>query len=105
MAGIVRSVEPYGIFIELAPNLAGLAELRTDGNTPPPESLIGQYTAVYIKNIIPERMKVKLVLVDAYHGEIRKMPIRYFVDGEQCRHIRYWRYSPECAEKLIETVF
>lgn len=105
VAGIVRSVEPYGIFIELAPNLAGLAELRNDGNTPPPESLIGQYTAVYIKNIIPERMKVKLVLVDCYHGEIRKMPLRYYVDGEQCRHMRYWRYSPDCSGKLIETVF
>ncbi|MBP5288801.1 MAG: 30S ribosomal protein S1, partial [Clostridia bacterium] len=26
--GVVRSVEPYGIFVELAPNLAGLAESR-----------------------------------------------------------------------------
>ncbi|MFQ9126477.1 MAG: hypothetical protein ACLR4Z_06430 [Butyricicoccaceae bacterium] len=24
--GVVRSVEPYGVFIELAPNLSGLAE-------------------------------------------------------------------------------
>ena len=105
VAGIVRSVEPYGIFVELAPNLAGLAELRTDGSISSPEHLIGQYTAVYIKNIIPERMKVKLVLVDCYHGEIRKMPLRYFVDGETCRHMSYWRYSPECSSKLIETVF
>lgn len=105
VAGIVRSVEPYGIFIELAPNLAGLAELRTDGNMPPPESLVGQYTAVYIKNIIPERMKVKLVLVDCYHGEIRKMPLRYFIDGDRCRHIQYWRYSPDCSPKTVETVF
>ena len=28
VAGTVRSVEDYGIFVELAPNLAGLAELR-----------------------------------------------------------------------------
>ncbi|MGI6181899.1 MAG: S1 RNA-binding domain-containing protein, partial [Agathobaculum sp.] len=28
--GIVRSVEPYGVFIELAPNLSGLAEPRGD---------------------------------------------------------------------------
>ena len=27
--GIVRSIEDYGIFIELAPNLAGLAELKS----------------------------------------------------------------------------
>ena len=105
VAGIVRSVEPYGIFIELAPNLAGLAELRTDGSIPSPESLIGQYTAVYIKNIVPERMKVKLVLVDCYHGELRKMPLRYFIDGERCRHIQYWRYSPDCSPKTVETIF
>lgn len=28
VAGIVRSVESYGIFVELTPNLAGLAELK-----------------------------------------------------------------------------
>ena len=105
VAGIVRSVEPYGIFIELTPTLAGLAELKTDIDAPPPEHLIGQYTAVYIKSIIPERMKVKLVLVDAYHSDIRKMPIKYYVDTSACTHIDYWRYSPECSAKLIETVF
>lgn len=105
VAGIVRSVEPYGIFIELTPNLAGLAELKTDIDAPPPEHLIGQYTAVYIKSIIPERMKVKLVLVDSYHSDIRKMPIKYYVDTSACTHIDYWRYSPECSAKLIETVF
>ena len=105
VAGIVRSVEPYGIFIELAPNLAGLAELKVDVDSPPPEHLIGQYTAVYIKSIIPERMKVKLVLVDSYHSDIRKMPIKYYVDTGTCKHIDYWRYSPECSAKLVETIF
>ena len=105
VAGIVRSVEPYGVFIELSPNLAGLAELRNDVNSPPAEQLIGQYTAVYIKSIIPERMKVKLVMVDAYHGDIRKMPLRYYVSRETCPHMNYWRYSPECASKIVETVF
>ena len=105
VAGIVRSVEPYGIFIELAPNLAGLAEIRADGGLPPSENLIGQYTAVYIKNIIPERMKVKLVMVDCYHGDIRKMPLHYYIDGETCKHLDHWRYSPNCAGKIIETRF
>ena len=105
VAGIVRSVEPYGIFIELAPNLAGLAELKTDIDSPPPEHLIGQYTAVYIKSIIPERMKVKLVLVDSYHSDIRKMPIKYYIDVNSCSHMDYWRYSPDCSAKLIETIF
>lgn len=105
VAGIVRSVEPYGIFIELAPNLAGLAELKNDIDSPPPEHLIGQYTAVYIKSIIPERMKVKLAMVDSYHGDIRKMPLRYYIDGNVCSHMDYWRYSPESATKIVETVF
>ena len=104
-AGIVRSVEPYGIFIELAPNLAGLAELRNDAASPLPEQWIGRYAAVYIKSIIPERMKVKLVMVDAYHGEVRKMPLRYYLDADSCPHMDRWQYSPECASKLVETVF
>lgn len=105
VAGIVRSVEPYGIFVELTPNLAGLAELRSDDPSFNPQTMIGQYAAVYIKSILPERMKVKLVLVDAYHGEPRRMPLRYFIDGTTHSHLDYWRYSPECSPKIIETVF
>ena len=105
VAGIVRSVESYGAFIELAPNLAGLAELKSDDMNLQIESLIGQYAAVYIKSIIPERMKIKLVLVDAYRGELRKMPLKYYIDGEICPHMDYWRYSPECSQKIVDTVF
>ncbi len=105
VAGIVRSVESYGAFIELAPNLAGLAELKNDDMNFQIESLVGKYAAVYIKSIIPERMKVKLVLVDAYRGDLRKMPLHYFIDGETCEHIDYWRYSPECSQKIVDTVF
>ena len=57
VSGIVRSVEEYGVFIELAPNLAGLGEL-CEGIS------VGDTVAVYIKNIIPERMKIKLVIID-----------------------------------------
>lgn len=105
VAGIVRSVENYGAFIELAPNLAGLAEIKDDDLGVQLESLIGQYAAVYIKSIIPERMKVKLVLVDAYHGALRKMPLKYYIDGESRSHLDYWRYSPECSQKIVETIF
>ena len=51
--GIIRSVESYGVFVELTPNLAGLAEYRSDVSP-------GQTAAVYIKSIIPEKMKIKL---------------------------------------------
>ena len=105
VAGIIRSVEPYGVFVELAPNLAGLAEPRGEGFAQAPQEMIGQFAAVYIKNIIPERMKIKLVLVDSYHGDARRMPLEYFIDGNTCTHLDYWRYSPECSTKIIETVF
>lgn len=95
VAGIVRSVEPYGIFIELAPNLAGLAEWRED-------IVPGQCAAVYIKSIIPEKMKIKLVTVDSYTCENVSRKLRYFEQGE---HIDYWKYSPDECEKVIETCF
>ena len=93
--GIVRSVESYGVFVELTPNLAGLAEYN-------PEVRAGQTAAVYIKNIIPERMKVKLVIVDHRDEENKIPPMRYFIEGD---HIDYFRYSPEESARVVETVF
>lgn len=106
VAGVIRSIESYGIFVELAPNLAGLAELRTDAALSTVN--VGQSAAVYIKSIIPERMKVKLVLIDSYGGEkesVRPFPERVFIDTSKVTHLDYWRYSPACAQKVIETVF
>lgn len=105
VAGIIRSVESYGVFIELAPNLAGLAELRSEEERAALTDLIGQSCAVYIKSIIPERMKVKLVLVDTYKGDKRKAPPKYFTDGNSCKHLDHWRYSPTKAQKTVETIF
>ncbi len=95
VAGTVRSIEPYGIFVELAPNLAGLAEYREGVMT-------GQRAAVYIKNIIPEKMKIKLVLVDAYSAAPAELRIDYF---EQRSHIDEWIYSPEGCDRLVMTDF
>ena len=104
VAGIVRSVERYGVFIELAPNLAGLAELREDGRTHP-ELTEGYGATVYIKSIIPERMKIKLVLIDTYRTERIVRNMNYFVDVAHKKHINSWRYSPSCASKIVESVF
>ena len=93
-AGIVRSVEDYGIFIELAPNLAGLSEYRDD-------VAVGQSAAVYIKNIIPEKMKIKLSLIDC--ADIQMSEPEY--DYPEITHIDRWKYSPECCEKVIESIF
>jgi len=56
--GIVRETEKNknGIFIELTPNLVGMADYV--------ENLeYGQNVQVYIKRIIPERRKIKLIVV------------------------------------------
>ena len=107
-AGIIRSVEKYGIFVELAPNLAGLAELRDSSDSDAIARLqacIGRYTGVYIKSIQPERMKIKLVLIDAYRGEAAHAGLRYFVDTERVHHIDRWQYSPACTNRVIESTF
>ena len=105
VAGIVRSVEDYGVFVELAPNLAGLAEVR-DCDRESVQSLVGRTAAVFIKSIIPERMKVKLVLIDAHRGEPVPLPrLHYFIRGDEVEHIDRWVYSPAGARKRVETVF
>lgn len=93
--GIVRSVERYGIFVELRPNLAGLAEY-VPGVEP------GQHASVYIKNLIPERMKIKLIIVDSFEAQYPNEQAKYFINSDR---IDRWVYSPECCEKIIETVF
>lgn len=98
VSGIVRSVEDYGIFVELAPNLAGLAELKDGVNA-------GESCAVYIKSIIPEKMKIKLVIIDTYDTPQAKKPLEYFVDTNTVTHIDYWRYSPDSCSRVIETIF
>lgn len=99
VTGIVRSIEEYGIFVELTPNLAGLAEYK-EGIT------VGQSAAVFIKNVIPERMKIKLVLIDTYDAKKPRENIssHYHIISD-VRHIDRWIYSPECANKVIETIF
>ncbi len=113
VAGIIRSVEDYGVFVELTPNLAGLAELREDMIIPDAQSTsgnvnniyVGQLCAVYIKSIIPDRMKIKLVLIDSYKGESANSKFKYFIDTDRILHINSWRYSPKGCNRLIETVF
>jgi small subunit ribosomal protein S1 len=105
VAGIVRSVEDYGVFVELAPNLAGLAEIR-DCDREVVRSLVGRTAAVFIKSINPERMKIKLVLIDAHRGEAVSPPrLHYFIQGDEVEHIDSWVYSPAGARKRVETVF
>ncbi len=95
VTGIVRSVENYGAFVELTPNLAGLAELK-DGVK------IGQRASVYIKSIIESKMKIKLIIIDTFDSdEVTEKP-RYYYKGD---HIDEFVYSPPSCEKYIATRF
>lgn len=97
VTGIVRSVENYGIFVELTPNLAGLAEVK-EGVT------AGNMVSVYIKAIIPDKMKVKLIIVDKFSSQkdIKTLPYQYFCDEE---HIESWVYSTDSCSKDVRTDF
>ncbi|QNO16852.1 S1 RNA-binding domain-containing protein [Caproicibacterium amylolyticum] len=95
VGGIVRSIEPYGIFVELTPNLAGLAECRESVTT-------GQQASVYIKSVLPARMKVKLVIIDTFDLKCKPEPPHYYFTGE---HMDHFLYSPPESSKVIETVF
>ena len=95
VAGVVRSVEKYGVFVELSPNLAGLAELK-DGVSP------GQHASVYIKNLLPEKMKVKLIIVDAFDADYTPAPPNYHITEGR---IERWQYSPDCCERVVESIF
>ena len=96
--GIVRSVESYGIFVELTPNLAGLAEFKEN-------VCEGQTAAVYIKSIIPEKMKIKLIIIDAHDAPLTPEPLQYFINTDDCEHISSWMYSPPSCKRVIETIF
>jgi len=94
VTGVVRSVEDYGIFVEIAPNLAGLAEPR-------PGTRIGQQASIYIKSIIPEKMKIKLIIIDSFDNGYTP-ELKYFYKGDR---LTEWDYSPTDCTKRISTKF
>lgn len=95
VTGIIRSVESYGSFIELTPNLAGLAE-------PHPDAEEGMQASVYIKSIIPKKMKIKLIIIDTFPYKYRAVSDKYFINDT---HIDRFTYSPKDSIRLIETNF
>lgn len=93
--GRVRGLESYGIFVELTPNLAGLAELR-------PEVSIGDCVRVYIKSIQPEKMKIKLIILDRI-DELLPLPPLPFVHTQG--RLTRWNYASSASGRCMETVF
>ena len=98
VSGIVRGVESYGVFVELFPNLSGLAEPCSDVYP-------GMQMAVYIKSILPDRMKIKLSLLDRLPEEGKRYIAAedyYIQEGRLTR----WQYQPDsCLRQCVETVF
>ncbi len=96
VGGVVRSIESYGVFVELAPNLAGLAELKE-------HIYPGQQASVFIKSILPSRMKIKLIIIETFDSEPqRPAPPEYFFEGG---HLDEFVYSPEGSDKYIASKF
>lgn len=95
VAGIVRSVESYGAFVELSPNLAGLAESKEGVR-------VGEQASVFIKSIIPQRMKIKLIIIDTFSYEYNpKQPV-YMFKGN---HMDSFLYSPGNSDKTVISCF
>lgn len=72
--GIVRGIKEYGIFVELTPNLSGLAEWR--GGIAP-----GDAVSVYIKSISPDTRKIKLQIIQTLGSAAPAKELKYYVTG------------------------
>lgn len=85
VTGYVRGIKNYGVFVELAPNLTGLADcsmpLRED-----------ERVSVYIKSILPERMKIKLLVIQRLGDGYPPEPLSYTKTSGQ---LSTWCYSPQ----------
>lgn len=87
--GIVRGVMDYGLFIELAPNLSGLAE---------PHGGIreGDRVSVYIKSMFSNVTKCKLLIINKL-SPAPPCQLRYWLPKDL--FLDQWRYAPELAKK------
>lgn len=83
VTGFVRSIMPYGAFIELTPNLSGLAE-------PSIPLAPGNPVSVYIRSIQPDKHKLKLTVLEKLDEPICGQRT-YFHTGT---HIEKWEYYP-----------
>lgn len=89
--GVVRSVMPYGVFVELSPNLSGLAE-QTEGVKP------GDAVSVYIRAIQPDSHKIKLNILEVLPGIPGGGKLDYYVTQG---HLDRWEYYPGSTTATI----
>ena len=62
----------------------------------------GQQASVYIKSIIPEKMKIKLIIIDTFDYKYNPKCPEYYCDSDR---IDRFVYSPENCRKRVETIF
>lgn len=92
VTGVVRSVKPYGVFIELTPNLSGLAE-------PADQLQPGDAVSVFIRSILPEKQKIKLTVLSKLDPSRLPAPaLRYY---QTTGHIERWQYAPDSTALTI----
>lgn len=82
--GIVRSILPYGIFVELLPNLSGLAETV-------PGIQVGDPVSVYLRAILPEKHKIKLTILEKLPAPLPIFSPEYYITSG---HLGKWEYFP-----------
>lgn len=94
--GTVRGVMDYGCFVELAPNLSGLTDQREDLRE-------GDGVSVTVRSIRPERMKIKLQVIEVLPPTEPPETLPYWItDGVLDR----WVYSPaNCERSPVVTEF
>lgn len=83
VTGIARTVMPYGIFVELTPNLSGLAE-------PAPGIQAGDPVSVFIRAMNRQRHKIKLNILEKLDHSIAKQPEFFVTSG----HLNKWEFFP-----------
>lgn len=95
--GVIREIQDYGIFVELHPNLTGIAEVDEELDLQ-----VGDSVSVFIKSINPDKIKVKLVIIQKTETPY-KVKYNYILPIEES--IKKWEYSPKGAEKIITTYY
>lgn len=85
VTGIVRGIQDYGIFVELAPNLTGLAECC-------PGIEENQRVSVFIKSIQPDRRKIKLLIINELEKGVEFTPFTY---PPEPKDPAQWRYDSD----------
>lgn len=96
LIGEVKVINDKGVFVELSPNLSGLAESR-DGIK------VGDSVSVYVKKVIPEKLKVKLIVLSPSEYKYKR-EYKERLD-KNIKHIDRWEYNPIDSEKHIVTEF